>query len=167
MDIVGPSNLVTLLQTIPAYWAPSPSACGGRSGETTAPRKTPTTERSPLTRVDAIRRPLLIGQGANDPRVKRAESDRIVQAMQQKGLPVTYVLYPDEGHGFGRPENELSFNAVAEVFLAQHLGGSYEPVGDDFAVAPPHRPERCGAGTGSLPRCRSNLGNPTPAGRSA
>jgi acetyl esterase/lipase len=52
--------------------------------------------------------------------------------MQEKGIPVTYVLYPDEGHGFARPENRLSFNAVADLFLAEHLGGRYEPIGDDF-----------------------------------
>jgi dipeptidyl aminopeptidase/acylaminoacyl peptidase len=89
-------------------------------------------ERSALSRVDAIKKPLLIGQGANDPRVKQAESDQIVKAMQAKQLPVTYVLYPDEGHGFARPENRMSFYAVAEVFLAEHLGGKYLPIGDDF-----------------------------------
>ena len=75
---------------------------------------------------------MLIGQGANDPRVKQAESDQIVKAMQEKNIPVTYVLYPDEGHGFAKPENRLSFNAVAEAFLAEHLGGRYEPINDDF-----------------------------------
>jgi hypothetical protein len=64
--------------------------------------------------------------------LKQAESDQIVKAMRGKGLPVTYVLYPDEGHGFARPENRMSFNAVTEIFLAQHLGGSYEPVGSDL-----------------------------------
>jgi dienelactone hydrolase len=82
--------------------------------------------------VDSIQRPLLIGQGANDPRVKQSESDQIVTAMQKKGIPVTYVLYPDEGHGFVRPENRLSFNAVVEAFLSRHLGGRFEPVGNDF-----------------------------------
>jgi acetyl esterase/lipase len=85
-----------------------------------------------LTYADRIVRPLLIGQGANDPRVKQVESDQIVQAMQDKGIPVTYVLYPDEGHGFARPENRLSFDALAEAFLAQCLGGRYEPIGDAF-----------------------------------
>jgi dipeptidyl aminopeptidase/acylaminoacyl peptidase len=91
------------------------------------------TERSPLTYVDKISRPLLIGQGANDPRVKQAEADQIVAAMMEKQIPVTYVLYPDEGHGFARPENRLSFNAVTEAFLASVLGGRFQPVGDDFA----------------------------------
>jgi dipeptidyl aminopeptidase/acylaminoacyl peptidase len=90
------------------------------------------TERSPLTYVDKITRPLLIGQGAHDPRVKQSESDQIVKAMQDKKIPVTYVLYPDEGHGFARPENRLSFYAVTEAFLAEHLGGRYEPIGTAF-----------------------------------
>ena len=89
-------------------------------------------ERSPLSYVDRIRQPLLIGQGANDPRVKEAESAQIVQAMDDRNIPVTYVLYPDEGHGFARPENRLSFYAIAEAFLAQHLGGCYEQMGRDF-----------------------------------
>ena len=89
-------------------------------------------ERSPLNYVDKIKKPLLIGQGANDPRVKQAESDRIVKALQGKNIPVTYVLFPDEGHGFARPENRLSFNAVAEIFLSQVLGGRSEVIGDDF-----------------------------------
>jgi dipeptidyl aminopeptidase/acylaminoacyl peptidase len=88
--------------------------------------------RSPITFVDKIARPLLIGHGKNDPRVNEAESQQIVKTMQSKKLPVTYVLYEDEGHGFARPENRLSFNAVAEQFLADHLGGRAEPVGDDF-----------------------------------
>ena len=79
-----------------------------------------------------VDRPLLIGQGANDPRVKQAESEQIVNAMQDKHLPVTYVLYPDEGHGLARPENRLSFFAIAEAFLAKCLGGRCEPIGDDF-----------------------------------
>ena len=77
--------------------------------------------------------PLLIGQGENDPRVKKAEADQIFEAMRAKHLPVTYVLYPDEGHGFARPENNMSFNAIAEAFLAKFLGGRYEPVGSDFS----------------------------------
>jgi acetyl esterase/lipase len=89
-------------------------------------------ERSPLTLVDRIARPLLIAQGANDPRVKQAESDQIVAAMKKKQLPVTYVLYPDEGHGFARPQNRMAFYAVAEGFLSKCLGGRYEPIGFDF-----------------------------------
>jgi len=87
---------------------------------------------SPISRVDSIQRPLLIGQGANDPRVKQAESDQIVKAMQEKNIPVTYVLFPDEGHGFARPENNLAFFAITDLFLAEHLGGRSEPIGKDF-----------------------------------
>jgi dipeptidyl aminopeptidase/acylaminoacyl peptidase len=133
VDIVGPSNLNTLLASIPPYWQPLIETFARRVGDPrTEEGKKLLTERSPLTRVDAIARPLLIGQGANDPRVKQAESDQIVKAMQQKKIPVTYVLFSDEGHGFARPENNLAFFAVAEMFLAQHLGGVYQPVGNDF-----------------------------------
>jgi dipeptidyl aminopeptidase/acylaminoacyl peptidase len=133
VDIVGPSNLVTLLESIPPYWQPQVALWATRVGDhRTEEGRAFLTERSPLTHVDRIQRPLLIGQGANDPRVKQAEADQIVQAMQDKQIPVTYVLYPDEGHGFARPENRLSFNAVAEAFLAQCLGGRHEPIDDDF-----------------------------------
>ena len=87
-------------------------------------------ERSPLYKADRITKPLLIGQGANDPRVKQAESDQIVKAMRDAKKEVQYVVYPDEGHGFVRPENRLHFFAVAEEFLAKHLGGRAEPIGD-------------------------------------
>lgn len=133
VDIVGPSNLLTLLNSIPPYWAPMLEMFAKRVGDPrTEQGKALLTERSPLTYVDQIKKPLLIGQGANDPRVKQAESDQIVSAMQAKKIPVTYVLYPDEGHGFARPENRMSFNAVTEAFLAQHLGGRFEPIGADF-----------------------------------
>ena len=133
VDIVGPSNLVTLLNSIPPYWTPMIAQFTHRIGDhRTDEGKKFLFERSALSRVDAIKKPLLIGQGANDPRVKQAESDQIVKAMQAKRLPVAYVLYPDEGHGFARPENRLSFYAVAEVFLAEHLGGKFLPTGDDF-----------------------------------
>ncbi len=133
VDIVGPSNLITLLNTIPPYWAPAIEDFTKRIGDhRTEDGRKFLLSRSPLTKVDAIKRPLLIGQGANDPRVKQSESDQIVQAMQGKGIPVTYVLYSDEGHGFARAENKLSFNGVTEIFLAQCLGGAYQPIGDDF-----------------------------------
>ena len=133
VDIVGPSNLVTLLKSIPPYWAPMIQMWATRVGDhRTDEGRAFLTSRSPLTYVDRIKRPLLIGQGANDPRVKQAESDQIVKAMQEKDIPVTYVLYSDEGHGFGRPENSLSFFAVAEAFLAEVLGGRFEPIGNDF-----------------------------------
>ena len=133
VDIVGPSNLVTLIESIPPYWQPQVELWTTRVGDhRTEEGRAFLTERSPLTYVDRIQRPLLIGQGANDPRVKQTESDQIVQAMQEKNIPVTYVLFPDEGHGFARPENRLSFNAVAEAFLSECLGGRYEPIDDDF-----------------------------------
>jgi dipeptidyl aminopeptidase/acylaminoacyl peptidase len=133
VDIVGPSNLLTLLNSIPPYWQPIVELFAKRAGDPrTEDGRRLLNERSPLTRADRIRRPLLIGQGANDPRVKQAESDQIVAAMKAGNIPVTYLLYPDEGHGFGRPENFLSFTAAADAFLAAHLGGRVEPVGDDF-----------------------------------
>ena len=133
VDIVGISNLVTWIETIPPYWEPQIELFATRIGDPrTEEGRALLTERSPLTYVDQIQRPLLIGQGANDPRVPQAESDQIVQAMQEKDIPVTYVLYPDEGHGFARPENNLSFFAVTEAFLSECLGGRYEPIGDDF-----------------------------------
>jgi len=136
VDIVGPSNLVTLLEAAPPYWASEIEMFARRIGDhRTDDGKKLLLSRSPLSFVDKIQRPLLIGQGANDPRVKQAESDQIVKAMQARSIPVTYVLYPDEGHGFMRPENRKSFNAVAEVFLAQCLGGPYEPIGADFEGA--------------------------------
>jgi dipeptidyl aminopeptidase/acylaminoacyl peptidase len=133
VDIVGPSNLRTLLETIPPYWKPMFEMFATRVGDprTAAGRKL-LESRSPLTFADRIVKPLLIGQGANDPRVKQAEADQIVKAMQAKAIPVTYVLYPDEGHGFARPENRLSFYAVADLFLSRVLGGRSEPIGADF-----------------------------------
>lgn len=133
VDIVGPSNLVTFINSIPPYWVPMITLLTSRVGDhrTEEGRKF-LLSRSPLTYVERIRKPLLIGQGANDPRVKQAESDQIVQAMRAKNIPVTYVLFPDEGHGFARPENRIAFFAVAEAFLARHLGGRCEPIGEDF-----------------------------------
>ncbi|MCK0129033.1 S9 family peptidase [Erythrobacter sp. F6033] len=131
VDIVGPSNLETLLGTIPPYWAPMVKIFHERMGN-------PETEEglallkaaSPLYKADQIIKPLLIAQGANDPRVKQDESDQIVGAMKDAGIPVTYVLYPDEGHGFAKPANSISFFAVAENFLAACIGGRAEPLGD-------------------------------------
>lgn len=134
VDIVGPANLNTLLSTVPPYWASFYKQLVRRMGDPeTDEGKAWLTERSPLSRVDAIRKPLLIGQGANDPRVKQDESDQIVDAMTAKNIPVTYVLFPDEGHGFARPENNKAFNAVAEGFLSQCLAGRAQPIGAEFA----------------------------------
>ncbi len=133
VDIVGPSNLNTLLETIPPYWAPLIEMFATRMGDNrTEEGKEFLESISPLFKVDKIKKPLLIGQGANDPRVKQTESDQIVKAMQEKNIPVTYVLFPDEGHGFARPENSLSFFAVTDLFLAKHLGGRSEQIGEDF-----------------------------------
>lgn len=136
VDIVGPSNLKTLIESIPPYWQSTIEVFTNRMGDhRTEEGRALLRDRSPLTYTDRIRRPLLIAQGANDPRVKQAESDQIVQAMQEKAIPVTYVLYTDEGHGFARPENSLSFSAISEAFLANVLGGRYEPIGSDFKGA--------------------------------
>jgi dipeptidyl aminopeptidase/acylaminoacyl peptidase len=133
VDLVGPSNLITLLESVPPYWRPVFEMFATRVGDPrTEEGRALLRKHSPLTYVDRICRPLLIGQGANDPRVKQAESDQIVEAMQAKDIPVTYLLYPDEGHGFARPENNLSFTAIAEAFLARCLGGRYQSIGDDF-----------------------------------
>lgn len=133
VSIVGPSNLVTLLESIPPYWQPMVELFTTRVGDhRTEEGREFLLSRSPLSYVDQIDDPLLIGQGANDPRVKQAESDQIVEAMQAQDIPVTYVLYPNEGHGFVQPENNLSFYAVTEAFLAEHLGGRAEPFGDDL-----------------------------------
>jgi dipeptidyl aminopeptidase/acylaminoacyl peptidase len=133
VDIAGPSNLITLLESFPPHWQTEIEIFATRIGDhRTEEGRALLAERSPLTYVDQIEKPLLIGQGANDLRVKQAESDQIVQAMQDANIPVTYLLYTDEGHSFARPENILSFYAVTDAFLAEHLGGRYEPIGDDF-----------------------------------
>jgi len=133
VDIVGPSNLITLLESIPPYWEAARSQFATRMGDPSTDEGRALLEaRSPINRVDNIQRPLLIAQGANDPRVVQAESDQIVDAMVERDIPVTYVLFPDEGHGFARPENRLAFSAVAEGFLGACLGGRVEPIGDDF-----------------------------------
>jgi dipeptidyl aminopeptidase/acylaminoacyl peptidase len=129
VDIVGPSNLKTLIETIPPYWQPQIALFHRRVGN-------PETDaeflwsRSPLSRAASIKTPLLIAQGANDPRVKQAESEQIVAAMRDAGIDYEYILFPDEGHGFAKPENRLRFYAAAERFLARHLGGRAE---DDAA----------------------------------
>ena len=134
VDIVGPSNLVTLFKTFPSYWASFMEQWYRRVGDPrTEAGMEALVQASPITHVDRISKPLLIGQGANDPRVVQAESDQIVEAMTAKNIPVTYVLFPDEGHGFARPENSKAFNAVAEGFLSTCLGGRAEAIGQDFA----------------------------------
>jgi dipeptidyl aminopeptidase/acylaminoacyl peptidase len=125
VDIVGPSNLVTFIETIPPYWSSYLAMLHDRVGN-------PETEgdllreRSPLTHVENITIPMLIAQGANDPRVKQSESEQIVAVMREKGIDHEYMLFSDEGHGFAKPENRLRFYAAAEQFLAKHLGGRHQ-----------------------------------------
>ena len=134
IDLFGISNLVTFANAIPPYWGSWSPIWKVRMGDhTTEEGRKFLVSRSPLSHVDRIVRPMLIGQGGNDVRVTVAESDQIVAEMQRRNIPVTYVFYKDEGHGFRRPENRRSFTAVVEAFLAQHLGGRCEPVGEDFA----------------------------------
>jgi dipeptidyl aminopeptidase/acylaminoacyl peptidase len=125
VDIVGPSNLKTLIETIPPYWAPMIAQFHRRVGDPAVDEEF-LWSRSPLSRVSSIRIPLLIAQGANDPRVKQAESEQIVAALREAGIDHEYLLFPDEGHGFAKPENRLRFYAAAERFLARHLGGRVE-----------------------------------------
>ena len=162
VDIVGPSNIITLLNTIPAYWAPIIAVFKQRVGDwTTDEGKKALAEVSPLTHAAKIIRPLLIGQGANDPRVKQAESEQIVAAMREKKLPVTYVLFPDEGHGFARPENNLAFFAVVEAFLSAHLGGVYQPMtAEDFTGST----IQIKAGRNGIPGLPAEIGVPKAAG---
>jgi dipeptidyl aminopeptidase/acylaminoacyl peptidase len=136
VDIVGPSSLVTLLNNPPPYWGPFMPVMKLRVGDWKSDEGVKFLEsRSPLKFVEKITKPLLIGQGANDPRVKKAEADQIAKAMTEKKIPVTYVLFHDEGHGFARPENRFAFYAVTEAFLAENLGGRYQPIGDAFTGA--------------------------------
>lgn len=134
VDVVGMSNLVTTLETIPEYWKPAMEFFELRIGGDirTEEGRSFLRSRSPIHFTHRINKPLLIVHGANDPRVKKAEADQIVDAMKQHNIPVTYVLYPDEGHGFASPTNRVSFYGVAEQFLAQNLGGRFEPLGDDL-----------------------------------
>jgi alpha-beta hydrolase superfamily lysophospholipase len=120
----------------PAYWAAAAEMRARRIGDPRTPQgQALLAERSPLGRAHQIRRPLLVAHGARDPRVLRGESDRVVAAAERNGVAVTYVVYADEGHGLVRPPNRLSFYAVMEAFLAAHLGGRAEPLGDVFAEA--------------------------------
>ena len=133
MDIVGPSNLVTLLENIPPYWAPFINQAKKQIGPwDTEEEKQALLPISPLTFADRIKKPLLIAQGAHDPRVKQQESDQIVKVMREKNIPVLYALYEDEGHGFVRPENKISFYALTEQFFAKILDGKAEPIDKDL-----------------------------------
>jgi dipeptidyl aminopeptidase/acylaminoacyl peptidase len=129
VDIVGPSSIFTLIKTIPPYWVPMRALFDKRVGNVDDPKDQKLLEAaSPLFSAGKIRIPLLIGQGANDPRVKQAESEQIVEAIEKNGGAATYVVYADEGHGFARPEDRIDFNARTEAFLAECLGGRAEPL---------------------------------------
>lgn len=136
VDIVGPSNLITLLDSIPPYWEPIRKLFYERMGDpNTADGKALLTERSPLHSADKIKTPLLVAQGANDPRVNRREAEQIVIALRDRGFPVEYILAPDEGHGFARPVNNMALFMASEKFLADHLGGRAQEGGTTEVVA--------------------------------
>ena len=127
VSIVGPSNLITLLDSIPPYWESARKIFYVRMGDPRTPEgRKQLEQQSPLNSATKIKTPLLVAQGANDPRVKKAESEQIVIALRDRGFPVEYVLAPDEGHGFQRPVNNMALFAEAEKFLAGHLGGRYQ-----------------------------------------
>jgi dipeptidyl aminopeptidase/acylaminoacyl peptidase len=134
VDLFGIANLITFMATIPPYWGPWFSIWKNRLGDpATAEGRAFLVERSPLNHIEQARRPILIAQGMRDVRVVAAESEQMVAALKTRGVQVTYITFPDEGHGFVRPENRLAFTAVTEAFLAKHLGGQFQQVDDDFA----------------------------------
>jgi dipeptidyl aminopeptidase/acylaminoacyl peptidase len=136
VDIVGPSNLITLLDAIPPYWESIRKMFYQRMGDPSTPQgKELLMEESPLNSADKIKTPLLVAQGANDPRVNRREAEQIVIALRDRGFPVEYILAPDEGHGFARPINNLALFMASEKFFAQHLGGKYQEGGTPEEVA--------------------------------
>ncbi|MGH9755005.1 MAG: alpha/beta fold hydrolase [Blastocatellia bacterium] len=127
VSIVGPSNLITLLESIPPYWEAFRKLFTERMGDpATAEGKARLDRQSPLNSADKIKTPLFVIQGANDPRVKKAESDQIVVALRERNFPVEYIVAPDEGHGFARPVNNMATVAASEKFMAKHLGGRYQ-----------------------------------------
>ncbi|MGH6950073.1 MAG: S9 family peptidase [Vitreimonas sp.] len=159
ISVAGPSSLLTVMSTIPEYWASTRALYETRVGNPATPEGRALLEaRSPLNFASRIRGALLIGQGANDPRVTTAEAEQMVEAMRANGAPVTYVLFPDEGHGFQREENDRAFSAVTEEFLSRCLGGRFQPVGDDFrgsSIAIPHGAEQLPGVAAALTRTRN------------
>jgi len=136
VDVVGPSNLITLLESIPPYWEAARKVFAVRMGDASTPEgKKLLMDASPLNSADKIKTPLLVAQGANDPRVNRREAEQIVIALRDRGFNVEYILAPDEGHGFARPINNMALFMAAEKFLAQHLGGRYQEGGTAEEVA--------------------------------
>ena len=127
VSIVGPSNLITLLDSIPAYWEAGRITLYKRMGDPRTPEGRAQLERqSPVNSASKIKTPLLVAQGANDPRVNKNESDQIVVALRDRKFPVEYIVAPDEGHGFARPVNNMAMFAAAEKFLAKHIGSRYQ-----------------------------------------
>ncbi len=127
VSIVGPSNLITLLHSIPPYWEAGRKQMYTRMADPTTPTGKALLEaESPLNSADKIRTPLMVVQGANDPRVNKRESDQIVAAVRDHKVPVEYLVAPDEGHGFHRPINNLAMIAAMEKFLAAQLDGRYQ-----------------------------------------
>jgi dipeptidyl aminopeptidase/acylaminoacyl peptidase len=134
ISYVGPSSLVTLIRSFPPYWRPFLEGTWFRYVGDPGTEEEPDEEvvldlleRSPLTHVDRITTPLMVVQGANDPRVTKVESDQIVAALRARGVEVEYLVKDDEGHGFANPENRLDLYRAMERFLARHLGGRREP----------------------------------------
>ena len=164
--IVAPSNLITLLDSIPPYWESVRTVFNVRMGDPARPEdKARLMKQSPLNAADRIRRPLLVVQGQNDPRVKRAESDQIVVALRDRGFPVEYIVAPDEGHGFARPVNNMAMIAAAEAFLAKHLGGRHQQE-VPAAVAARLKEITVDPKTVTLasPKSSSAVGTPSPTG---
>ena len=163
--IVAPSNLITLLDSIPPYWESVRTVFNVRMGDPTKPEdKARLMKQSPLNSADKITTPLLVVQGQNDPRVKRAESDQIVVALRDRGFPVEYLVAPDEGHGFARPVNNMAMIATTEKFLAKHLGGRFqEAVPDDVAKRLTEITVDPKTVTLSKPAAASAVGTPAPA----
>jgi dipeptidyl aminopeptidase/acylaminoacyl peptidase len=129
IDLVGPSNLETLVRSFPPYWESiRPKFHKAVGNPETEEGRALMRERSPLFKAERIKKPLLIVHGANDVRVKRAEADQMVAALKTDNIPVTYALFPDEGHAITRPENSVAYRAILEAFLANHLGGRMEPI---------------------------------------
>jgi dipeptidyl aminopeptidase/acylaminoacyl peptidase len=134
IDVFGISNLITFMTTVPPYWSPWFSVWKNRLADPgTEQGRAFLAERSPINHLERATRPILVAQGMRDVRVVAAESEQMVAALRKRGVPLTYITFADEGHGFVRPQNQLAFNAVAEAFLAKHLGGRFQPVGNDFA----------------------------------
>jgi dienelactone hydrolase len=125
--IVAPSNLNTLLKSIPPYWEAGRQIFYKRMGDPNTPEgQAQLNRQSPLNSADKIKTPLMIVQGANDPRVNKREADQIVVALRDRNYPVQYLLADDEGHGFARPVNNMAMFAAAEKFLSKYMGGRFQ-----------------------------------------